>query len=146
VKLANRPEGGARVTLRLPLRHAPEGPREPHLVLLVEDTDEIRTVVREMLRALGHNVIETGSADEALDLAALQGIDMVLSDISLPGPLSGVDLVTALAEKGTNMRLRLMTSLPPGDPLRKRAGQVPVLTKPFTAAELAAFLSETEAK
>lgn len=90
VKLANRPEGGARVTLRLPLRRAPAGRSEPRLVLLVEDTDDIRTEVREMLRALGHNVIETGSADEALELAKLQGIDIVLSDIGLPGPMSGL--------------------------------------------------------
>ncbi len=123
VKLANRPEGGAKVTLRLPLRRAPEGRDEPRLVLLVEDRDEIRTDVREMLRALGHNVIETGSADEALDLATLQGIDMVLSDIGLPGAVSGVDLVAALAEKGTAARLRLMTSLPPGRSVTRPRGR-----------------------
>jgi CheY-like chemotaxis protein/anti-sigma regulatory factor (Ser/Thr protein kinase) len=142
VKLANRPEGGARVTLRLPLRRAPAHRDEPRLVLLVEDRHEIRTDVREMLRALGHNVIETGSADEALDLAALQGIDIVLSDIGLPGPISGVDLAGALAQKGITAEIRLMTSRPPGDPVRAGAGTVPILTKPFTAAELAAFLNE----
>ena len=145
VKLGNRPEGGARVTLRLPLRRAPESHDAPRLVLLVEDRDEIRTEVREMLRALGHNVIEAGNGTEALELATLQGIDMVLSDIGLPGSLSGVDLVAALAEKRIAVQLRLMTSLPPGDPLRARAGKVPILTKPFTTAELAAFLSETGA-
>ena len=142
VKLANRPEGGARVTLRLPLRRAPAHRDEPRLVLLVEDRHEIRTDVREMLRALGHNVIETGSADEALDLAALQGIDIVLSDIGLAGPISGVDLALALAQKGITAEIRLMTSRPPGDPVRAGARTVPILTKPFTAAELAAFLNE----
>jgi hypothetical protein len=37
-----------------------------------------------------------------------------------------------------------MTALPPGDPVRAEAGRLPILTKPFTAAELSAFLSETE--
>ncbi len=144
VKLANRPEGGAKVALRLPLRHAPLGQNHPRLVLLVEDTDEIRTDVREMLRELGHTVIEAGSADEALELAKLPGIDIVLSDIGLPGDLSGLDLATTLKDNGT-ARVRLMTSRPSGDPTRARAGTVPILTKPFTVAELAAFLSETEA-
>jgi CheY-like chemotaxis protein/anti-sigma regulatory factor (Ser/Thr protein kinase) len=142
VKLGNRPEGGARVTLRLPLRHAPESPEALRLVLLVEDRDEIRTDVREMLRTLGHNVIETGSGEEALELATLPGIDLVLSDIGLSGALSGVDLVAALAGKKGIAQLRLMTSLPPGDPLRARAGAIPILTKPFTAGELAAFLND----
>ena len=145
VKLANRPEGGAKVTLRVPLRRAPEGRSEPRLVLLVEETEEIRTEVREMLRALGHNVIETGSADEALDLAGLPGIDIVLSDIGLPGDRTGVDLAHALNDRGTAARVRLMTSLPPGDSARARARRIPILTKPFTTAELAAFLSETGA-
>jgi len=144
VKLANRPEGGARVTLRLPLRRAPESRSEPRLVLLVEDTHEIRADVREMLRALGHNVIETGSADEALELAKLQGIDIVLSDIGLPGPMSGLDLARTLLDQGTGADVRLMTALPPGDPMRAKAGRLPILTKPFTTAELSAFLSETE--
>ncbi|MCB1399011.1 MAG: hybrid sensor histidine kinase/response regulator, partial [Rhodobacteraceae bacterium] len=79
---------GARVTLRLPLRPA-EAPGTPMLVLLVEDNEEIRTEVREMLRRLGHSVLETASADEAEALAALPEIGMVLSDINLQGTRSG---------------------------------------------------------
>jgi hypothetical protein len=53
-----------------------------------------------------------------------------------------VDLAGALAQKGITAEIRLMTSRPPGDPVRAGAGTVPILTKPFTAAELAAFLNE----
>ena len=95
-----------------------------------------------MLRDLGHTVIEAAGADEALALAELPDIGLVLSDIGLPGGRSGVDLVEALAARGSTARLYLMTSLPPADPLRRRAAaQVPVLTKPFSEAELAAFLA-----
>ncbi|MFC2966636.1 PAS-domain containing protein [Acidimangrovimonas pyrenivorans] len=142
LKLQNRPGGGARVLLRLPLRRAATRPAEPAMVLLVEDTDEIRTSVREMLRDLGHAVLETASAEEALTLADLPGIGMVLSDIGLPGDQNGVDLIEALQARGCPARLYLMTSLPPADPLRQRAAaHVPVLTKPFSEAELSAFLS-----
>lgn len=145
VKLANRPEGGAKVTLRLPLRTAGATPAEPLLVLLVEDTEEIRTDIREMLRGLGHNVVEAASVDEAAELVDLPGLDLILSDIGLPGATNGVDFVQGLIDRDHPARVALMTSLPPGDALRSRAGAVPVLTKPFGVAELAAFLTRKEA-
>lgn len=145
VKLMNRPEGGAAVMLRLPLRKAGAEPAEPLLVLLVEDTEEIRTDIREMLRGLGHNVVEAASADEAAELVELPGLDLILSDIGLPGGMNGVDFAQGLIGRGHPARIVLMTSLPLGDGLRARAGTVPVLTKPFAAAELAAFLSRNEA-
>ena len=98
-----------------------------------------------MLRGLGHNVIETASAEEAADLADLPGLGLILSDIGLAGEMSGVDFLQGLATAGHEAGLMLMTSLPPGDPERARAGAIPVLTKPFTGAELAAFLSRREA-
>ncbi|WP_233192992.1 hybrid sensor histidine kinase/response regulator [Acidimangrovimonas sediminis] len=144
VRLTNRPEGGARVVLRLPLRLAPPAPAStaPDLVLLVEDTEEIRLSVREMLRARGHAVIEAASVEEALTLADLPEIGLVLSDIGLPGPRSGVDLMEALTARGTRARRCLMTSLPAADPACRRAAAlgVPVLPKPFDATGLAAFL------
>ncbi|HEX9858483.1 MAG TPA: PAS-domain containing protein, partial [Paracoccaceae bacterium] len=140
LRLANRATGGAQVTLRLPLRRVGAA-AEPKLVLLVEDRPEIRETVREMLRSLGHAVIEAGSADEAMALAEVPGIGLILSDINLPGTLSGVDLAEALAARGHPARICLMTSLPPADARRARAGaRFPVLAKPFDAAALAAFL------
>ncbi|MEZ5792956.1 response regulator, partial [Albidovulum sp.] len=141
VKLANRAEGGALVSIRLPLRRAPDVAREPGLVLLVEDSAEIREEVREMLRALGHKVIEAASADEALGLVDLPGIEIVLSDVSLPGTITGVDLARLLDARNHPAICRLMTSLPRGDRLRDSAGVIPVLTKPFTMTELSAFLA-----
>ncbi|WP_050527546.1 PAS-domain containing protein [Pseudorhodobacter aquimaris] len=140
VRLRNRPTGGGIVTLRLPLRPVHKA-IEPGMVLLVEDRIEIREDVREMLRAMGHSVIEASTADEGLALASLPGLTMVLSDISLPGKLTGVDLVETLAQNGMKGRCFLMTSLPPPNPLRARAAaQFPVLSKPFDAAQLAALL------
>ncbi|MCB6176926.1 PAS-domain containing protein [Rhodobacter sp. Har01] len=138
LRLSNRPEGGARIDLRLPYRPAP-ALAPPRMVLLVEDSDDIRETVREMLRALGHSVIEAASADEAEALADLPGLDLVLTDIHLRGPRTGLDLATALQGKGP--RLALMTSLPPADPTRAAAAaRFALLPKPFDAATLAQFL------
>jgi signal transduction histidine kinase len=128
---------GARVTLRLPLRTAQAHPAS-ELVLLVEDSPDLRTTIRDMLTSLGHSVIEAASVDEALALAqGVPDIDFVLSDISLEGSPLGTELVRALPEK----KVYLMTSLPRTDPRHIAAtAQTVVLPKPFTHSDLAAFL------
>jgi signal transduction histidine kinase len=144
VRLDNAPTGGACVTLRLPLRPA-EAEARPRLVLLVEDTPEIRAHVRDGLTGLGHQVIEAATADEALALADIPGIDWVLSDIRL-GPDDGVDLLGRIARRQPGLNLALMTSLPDTDP-RRAAGarRWPVLPKPVDTRALQALLSREAA-
>lgn len=138
VQLSNTDTGG-RVTIRLPLRRA-EGGAAPGLVLLVEDSPDLRGTIRDMLRADGHSVVEAASATEALALVReLPEISAILSDISLDGGETGLDLLDALPPG--HCPVFLMTSLPPEDPLhRVAAARVPVLRKPFSETELAALL------
>jgi CheY-like chemotaxis protein len=86
-------------------------------------------------------VIEAASVEEASTLIAqLPEISAVLSDIVLEGDRTGLDL--ADVRRGPDCPLVLMTSLPPDDPLhRAAAARVPVLRKPFTAAQLDAALT-----
>lgn len=136
VRLRNT-ETGARVTIRLPLKPA-QDTGAPKLVLLVEDQDEIRADVRGMLVALGHQVIEASSGEEALELGGIGEIDLVLSDIMLGGSVTGDTLSGAM-----NAPVLLMSSLPPSD--ARRAGH-PVLSKPFTRGQLSAFLTDSFAR
>jgi CheY-like chemotaxis protein len=135
----NNEENGACVTLHLPYREAPAA--DGGLVLLVEDSDEIRAGVREMLTDMGHSVIEATSADEAIALAAdLPDISLVLSDILIEGAGTGIDVVSRLA--GTNIPCVLMTSLPPDNDLHRKALAVAtVLRKPFGGDALAGLLT-----
>jgi len=139
VHLANG-DAGARVTIRLPLRLARSG-GATGLVLLVEDSPDLRDTIRDMLRGAGHAVVEASSVSEALILLhELPEISALLSDISLEGDATGLDLVDALPEG--RCPAVLMTSLPPDDPAHRAAlARVPVLRKPFDAAELEALLS-----
>ncbi|SDI22424.1 PAS-domain containing protein [Alloyangia pacifica] len=135
IKISNA-EPGARVTLRLPLRRAPEM-QARGLALLVEDDAELREQLRGMLTGLGHAVVEASSVAEARALAEGLSLDLVLSDLLLEGEARGSDLPGALP----GLDVRLMTSLPPGDPRRTAAEAVaPVIAKPFTEGQLAAFL------
>lgn len=125
--LANTDRGGL-VRLRLPWRQTP-----PQLVLLAEDDPDLRAGVREMLTDMGHAVIEAGSLAEALALGDIAGLTLVLSDLQL-GDGSGA----ALSALG--LPLILMTALPADHPERQ-ALPADVLTKPFSAADLAAALT-----
>jgi len=139
VELANTAQG-ARVTLRLPLRLA-ETAAKPGLVLLVEDSPDLRGTIRDLLRDAGQAVIEAASAAEARALLdELPEITAVLSDISLEGAETGLDLIDALPRG--RCPAWLMTSLSPDDPLFAAArARAPVLRKPVSAADLAAFLT-----
>jgi CheY-like chemotaxis protein len=141
LRLSNADSGGAQVVLRLPYRaamHATTG-----LVLLVEDDDDLRAGLRDMLMGLGHSVIEATSADEATALLAdLPDIAMVLSDIQLMGEATGLDLARRVKRK---LPFILMTSLPKDHAMFLTAQTLaPVLHKPFTSQDLAALITPTE--
>ena len=142
LKLANT-NRGAQVTLRLPYRAAV--PATTGLALLVEDRDDLRALMRDMLMDLGHSVIEAASVDEATALLAdLPDIALILSDIQLEGTATGIDLARRL---GTGAPpLILMTSLPADSPQFFEAQKhAPVLRKPFTSDDLAALISPQKA-
>lgn len=133
-------ETGAQVSIRLPLRPAAKPLLSPGLVLLVEDSPDLRANVREMLISKGHAVIEATTADEALTLVnQIPEITLILSDISLEGDASGVDFIGRLPEP--HPPCFLMTSLPKTHPLyREGLKRAPILNKPFSETDLATFL------
>jgi hypothetical protein len=147
LRLANTATG-AQVTLRLPYRVAL--PATTGLALLVEDRDDLRALLRDMLMDLGHSVIEAASVDEATALLAdLPDIALILSDIQLEGEATGIDLAHRM---GTNTLapgrppLILMTSLPPDSPMFMEAQKyAPLLRKPFSAEDLAALIAPRKA-
>nr|WP_171205970.1 PAS-domain containing protein [Ruegeria sp. HKCCA0235A] len=140
LNLKNTPSG-ASVVLRLPYRPAP--PVQDGLVLLVEDSEDLRGQFRDMLVELGFAVIEANSVDEALALInSVEDISLVLSDIRLEGSGTGLDI---LRQVKPGFPCVLMTSLPSSDPLYQRAlALAPVLRKPFSQAQLSALI-QTEA-
>jgi DNA-binding LytR/AlgR family response regulator len=95
---------------------------------------------------LGHSVIEATNVAEALALAELPGLHCVLSDITLIGEGTGLDLARTLATRPGAPAVCLMTALAPDHPLhRDAARRFPVLAKPFGQAELARCLARRRA-
>jgi signal transduction histidine kinase len=126
VSVGNRPEGGARIRLRLPAAPAPEhadsvpdspaaaavtpqapvsagpGPTPPppddppaarrtRRILVVEDEEFLRRLQSRILERLDADIVLATSAGEAREVLRVQAIDLVISDVRMPGE-SGVDL------------------------------------------------------
>lgn len=70
-------------------------------VLVVEDDAAIRDIVVTILGMAGHRVLEAGDGEQAFDTAAgVEGtLDLLVTDIQLPGPLDGVTLSRVLVER-----------------------------------------------
>lgn len=124
---ANRDEGGAVVTLRIP--YLVPAPLENALVLVVDDDDAVRRTIRGYLRQSGHDVIEAASLEEAAQLMAVDGLSLVVTDLDIGGTGTGLDVADA-APKG--VPIIVVTGLPATDPLRAKAEKAhPVISKPF---------------
>lgn len=90
-------------------RHAEsaDAPREPR-VLLVEDEILIRMPIAEHLRGCGYHVTEASTAEEAqLIMTTDDEPDVVLSDINMPGALSGTDLAKWIHERFPKVKIIL---------------------------------------
>jgi CheY-like chemotaxis protein len=64
------------------------------LILIIEDNEKNRKLVRDVLQVKGYNTIETETAEEGLKLAQQQSPALILMDIQLPG----MDGITALKQ------------------------------------------------
>lgn len=79
------------------LQPAPPMPLESRRILVVEDDALIRMAICEMLESRGHVAFEAGDGNEALRLHAVEPIDVLLTDVGLPG-MNGVELAQRLRE------------------------------------------------
>ena len=142
IRLANAPNGGAKVTLRLPYLTAE--PPAPGLVLLVEDSDDVRQTIRGYLQRMGHAVIEADNMAEALTLSDLPDITYIVTDLILGDGGTGFDLLQTLQSHGKDIPALVITGLDATNALRQTVeGSYSVLQKPFDYNALAAHLQGT---
>jgi len=136
MRLGNNPSGGAVVTLRLPYQAAQAV--QSGLVLLVEDTLEIRKTVRGYLREMGHAVVEAGTATEAALLAQMPEVTHVVTDLDLGDGPGGYEFATTLRAQNPHIPILVITGLAPGDPLHQKVlKEFDLLQKPFSFSALA---------
>jgi len=119
-----------------------ESPRSGGAVLLVEDDDEVASTVAEMLAKLGYAVTRTASAEEAL--GSLNGgltIDVVFSDVMMPGGMNGVDLARVLRAHRQDLPILLTSAnVDAANALATELG-VQILRKPYRLIDLSNALN-----
>ena len=111
------------------------------LVLLVEDDQDVRKVVRRDLITLGFAVIEASSADEALPL--LESIDelyLVVSDIITPGRHNGRDLAGYATQHKIGLPVLMISGFTEESVTDQVTGSVGFLRKPFDREQLKAAI------
>jgi CheY-like chemotaxis protein len=108
-------------------------------ILVVEDEAAIRSVCVETLRALGYRVLEAPDAMEAFRLIADHGgIDLLFTDLGLPGGVSG----RALADAARNVDAGIRVLFTTGYQCADLPDPAALLRKPFSPAQLAAKLRD----
>jgi len=151
VRVDSAVDRGTRFQLRLPLSDAPaeavgadETPKEVtggvERVLLVEDDPTVLALTLDMLTGLGYEATTATHAGEALKIIASEApIDLLLTDVVMPGGISGVELARAALEARPGLPV-LLTSGFIGEGARLETAEFPLLDKPYETATLAAKL------
>ena len=138
---AKLPAPDQRTTLELQLEQ--RRPPSEGSVLLVEDDDEVAALVGEMLAQLGYATTRTASASAALGaLANARDVDIVFSDIMMPGGMNGLDLAKEVRRRRRDLPVLLTSGYPEASKRDAEAGGVRILPKPYRLHELAAALRQ----
>jgi CheY-like chemotaxis protein len=89
------------------------GPGESHnpVILLVEDDVLVRFTTADILREAGFDVLEAVDSSEALALLTTgHPLDLVLTDIRMPGHMDGVQLASVIKNTRPNLPVALLSS------------------------------------
>ncbi len=143
---------GSVFMIRLPIsvnELAPEASASPSIpgrsgrVLVIDDEMEVRCVLRDMLAPCGHSVLEADSAEAGLALLESEMVDVILTDISMPG-MSGWDVAAACQRRFPHIPLGFVTGW--GDRLdpqeTARFGVRFIVSKPFAPADVQGHVAD----
>jgi signal transduction histidine kinase/ActR/RegA family two-component response regulator len=121
------------------IQHSPRA--ASGLVLLVEDDNEVAKLASEMLDHLGYEVIRASSAKAALGaLANGRPIDLVFSDIMMPGGMNGVELAREIRDRQMGLPVLLTSGYAEATAQEAKAAGIHILPKPYHLDELSAAL------
>ncbi len=147
IQVTSTPGSGSEFTIYLPLAGesdadtAATGPQPvlrggDETVLLVDDEPDLLDAAREMLERLGYRVLATTYASEAVRLfeESADEIDLLMSDVVMPGGMDGYELAERLREHRPDIKVLMTTGY---DSKRSRRTSDPVLAKPYSAEEMA---------
>jgi PAS domain S-box-containing protein len=138
---------GTKITLYVPKAYAQLSPDQEQAsskgsgtVLLVEDNPEVATVSMSLLEQLGYVVRWAPDASAALAELEKDGIDIVFTDVVMPGKMDGFGLAKTIREKNPKIPILLMTGYSAS--AQEIGSQFPILRKPYQLHELSRELQK----
>jgi PAS domain S-box-containing protein len=149
VKVASELGKGTRITILLPRKETAITAEDANAVdigggsgtvLLVEDNPEVASVSAGLLEQLGYTVRRVANAEAALRELELDGIDLVFSDIVMPGKMDGLGLARHL--KAVRPRLPILLASGYSDAALSVRGDFPILRKPYEIHELSQAIAK----
>jgi PAS domain S-box-containing protein len=148
VKVTSELGYGTSVTILLPRRKAVPAAKEKTvaegggsgIVLLVEDNPDVANVSANLLEQLGYTVRRVADAEAALREIESNGIDMVFSDIVMPGKMDGLGLARHLKQVRPGLPILLTSGY--SDAALNVRGDFPILRKPYEIHELSQAIAK----
>jgi CheY-like chemotaxis protein len=112
------------------------------IALVVDDEDNVRRMIKAILQRRGLVVYDASNGEDALALYRQHPIDIVVTDVVMPG-MDGIALAHTLAEINPGVAVLMISGYPGGiEPARLRIPRWASLAKPFTAGDLMKAISE----
>jgi PAS domain S-box-containing protein len=148
VKVESELGKGTRITILLPREngHANASAEDvvdaggSGTVLLVEDNPEVASVSATLLEQLGYTVRQVSDAETALREVERDGIDLVFTDIVMPGKMDGLGLAHRLREIRPDLPILLATGY--SDAASNVRGNFPILRKPYEIHQLSRAIAK----
>jgi len=122
-------------------------PHGDETILLVDDEKELLSIGREMLEKMGYSVLVANNAESALAVFDKHGavIDLLLSDVIMPGGLNGYELAKKLRTVKPDLKILLASGYTrnaiSADDIESRTNNL--LSKPFSMLELGLAIRDT---
>ncbi len=113
-------------------------------IMYVEDNEELRNTLSEMLAGPGRAVVAFATGEAALAASEAGTPDLLVTDISLPG-MSGTHLARILVAKNPAQWVALCSGYEYGNYVATLGPNVRVLPKPFELEQLEALIDEINA-
>jgi CheY-like chemotaxis protein len=112
-------------------------------ILVVEDESSVREAIFKILKNYGHEVVTAADGPSALKHFEENSFDMVMTDLSLPGP-SGWEVAKAIRKSSPKTPVVLLSGwdINPGDKEMQESGVDRLLTKPVKVKDLLAVINE----
>ena len=115
----------------------PETQRGRWRILVVDDEEDIRLLLEEILVKDGYDVVSASDGREAIDALESERFDLVMTDLVMPG-LNGVDVMEACQRLRPPCPVIMFTGHPSGESLLGllSPGYAALVTKPFSVSEI----------